>query len=45
MEVAADVARSIEFAERSALPDPTDVYQNMYVNPINYPANSGGVRQ
>lgn len=39
-EVAEEVARSIEFAEQSPLPDPADVYQNMYANPINYPAVS-----
>lgn len=38
-EVADAVAGSIEFAEQSPLPDPNDVYQNMFVNPINYPAS------
>jgi TPP-dependent pyruvate/acetoin dehydrogenase alpha subunit len=37
-EVADAVARSIEFAEASALPDPGEVYQHMYANPILYPA-------
>lgn len=36
-KVAAAVARAIDFAEQSAWPDPADVYQNMYVNPIGYP--------
>jgi len=31
------VARAIEFAQQSPLPEPGDVYQYMYVNPINYP--------
>lgn len=39
-EVAGAVAHSIRFAEESGLPDPADVYQNMYVNPINYPPTS-----
>jgi TPP-dependent pyruvate/acetoin dehydrogenase alpha subunit len=36
-EVAEAVRHSIEFAEASSMPDPLDVYQHMYVNPINYP--------
>ena len=34
------VAESIRFADDSPLPDPADVYDNMYSNPINYPAQS-----
>jgi pyruvate dehydrogenase E1 component alpha subunit len=37
-EVADAVVLSIEFAEKGAAPEFADVYQNMYVNPINYPA-------
>jgi acetoin:2,6-dichlorophenolindophenol oxidoreductase subunit alpha len=37
-EVADAVAHSIEFAEQGEVPKFADVYQNMYVNPINYPA-------
>jgi pyruvate dehydrogenase E1 component alpha subunit len=37
-EVAAAVAGAIEFGRQSPLPDPRDVYQYMYVNPINYPS-------
>lgn len=40
-EVAKTVARAIEFAQRSPLPDPADVYQYMYSNPIRYPAKPG----
>jgi len=36
-EVARAVAHSVEFAEQSELPQPSDVYQNMYVTPIHYP--------
>jgi len=36
-EVTAAVAHSIEFAEASALPHPSEVYQHMYANPILYP--------
>lgn len=39
-EVADAVARSIAFAEASAIPDPSEVYQHMYANPILYPATS-----
>jgi acetoin:2,6-dichlorophenolindophenol oxidoreductase subunit alpha len=37
-EVEAEVARAIEFGKQGALPEAGDVYQYMYVNPINYPA-------
>lgn len=37
-----EVARAIAFAEQSPLPDAKDVYQDMYVNPINYPAYRHG---
>jgi TPP-dependent pyruvate/acetoin dehydrogenase alpha subunit len=37
-EVTDAVARAIDFGRQSPLPDPGDVYQYMYVNPINYPA-------
>jgi pyruvate dehydrogenase E1 component alpha subunit len=40
-EVAETVARAIEFAQRSPLPDPADVYQYMYSNPIRYPSKLG----
>jgi pyruvate dehydrogenase E1 component alpha subunit len=43
-EVAAAVARAIAYAEQSPLPDPSEVYSHMYVNPINYPATVGGGR-
>jgi TPP-dependent pyruvate/acetoin dehydrogenase alpha subunit len=32
------VARAVDFARRSPLPAPADVYRYMYVNPIRYPA-------
>ena len=32
------VARAIEFGKASPKPEPNDVYQCMYANPINYPA-------
>lgn len=35
------VIRAIEFGRQSPLPDPGDVYQYMYVNPIHYPAILG----
>lgn len=38
-EVAAAVVHAIEFAETSALPDPNEVYEHMYANPILSPAN------
>jgi pyruvate dehydrogenase E1 component alpha subunit len=41
-QVAAAVIRSIEFAEASPLPNPADVYDFMYVNPILYPTTTGG---
>jgi TPP-dependent pyruvate/acetoin dehydrogenase alpha subunit len=37
LEAADAVSRAVEFAESSALPEAKDVYQNMYVTPINYP--------
>jgi len=40
-EVDETVARAIEFAQRSPLPDPADVYQYMYSNPIRYPSKLG----
>jgi acetoin:2,6-dichlorophenolindophenol oxidoreductase subunit alpha len=36
-EVVAEVVHAIEFGRRSPLPDPNDVYQYMYANPIRYP--------
>jgi len=39
-EVTDAVAHAIEFGRQSPLPDAGDVYQYMYVNPINYPATS-----
>jgi TPP-dependent pyruvate/acetoin dehydrogenase alpha subunit len=36
-EVTDAVAHAIDFARQSPLPDPDDVYQYMYVNPIHYP--------
>ena len=40
-EVVETVARAIEFAQQSPLPDPADVYQYMYSNPIRYPSKLG----
>jgi acetoin:2,6-dichlorophenolindophenol oxidoreductase subunit alpha len=40
-EVAQAVDRAVRFAEESALPEAKDVYQNMYVTPINYPSGGG----
>lgn len=37
-EVAQAVTRAIAFAEQSPEPSVSDVYQHMYVNPINYPS-------
>lgn len=42
--VEAEVARAIEFGKRGPLPVAGDVYQNMYVNPINYPRPTWQVR-
>lgn len=42
-EVDAEVARAIEFGKQGPLPEAGDVYQYMYVNPINYPKNHGKV--
>ena len=36
-EVDAAVAQATEFAQASAWPDSSEVYQNMYSNPIHYP--------
>lgn len=36
-DVAACVAKAIAFAEESPFPDPADLYEHMYSNPINYP--------
>lgn len=36
-EVTAAIAHAIAFAEESPLPEPTELYQHMYVNPIHYP--------
>ena len=36
-EVAEAVTLAIEFAEQSPLPDPAELYNCMYSNPINYP--------
>jgi pyruvate dehydrogenase E1 component alpha subunit len=43
-EAAEAVARAIEFARKSPLPEPSDVYQYMYVTPINYPPQPFGAR-
>jgi len=37
-EVTDTVAKAITFAEQSPFPQLVEVYQDMYVNPINYPA-------
>lgn len=39
-EVLSAVKQSIDFAKQSPLPDPADVYQYMYTNPVNYPPAS-----
>ena len=39
-EVRKDVANAIQFAQDSPLPDPTSVYEHMFVNPIQYPPTS-----
>lgn len=36
-ETKAAVAESVAFAEESPLPDASDLYADMYANPINYP--------
>lgn len=41
-EVTEAVNGAVDFAERSALPDPAQVYQYMYANPINYPPQKFG---
>lgn len=43
-EVESEVARAIEFGKRSPLPEAGEVFQCMYVNPINYPASASRVR-
>jgi len=42
-EVEDAVASAIAFARESPLPDPSDVYEHMYVNPIHYPPTAIGV--
>jgi len=37
-EVEIEVQAAVEFAQQSAYPDPVDLYQHMYSNPIHYPA-------
>jgi pyruvate dehydrogenase E1 component alpha subunit len=37
-EVMAAVAEAVRFAEESPLPETATLYENMYSNPINYPA-------
>lgn len=39
-EVATAVAEAIQFAERSPLPDPADLHEYMYSNPILYPSRA-----
>ncbi|MCG3168848.1 MAG: Acetoin:2,6-dichlorophenolindophenol oxidoreductase subunit alpha [Pseudomonadales bacterium] len=36
--VASDVTEAVEFARKSPHPEPASVYENMYSNPIGYPA-------
>jgi acetoin:2,6-dichlorophenolindophenol oxidoreductase subunit alpha len=36
-EVTAEVADAVTFARQSPLPDPHDVYDNLFSNPIHYP--------
>jgi acetoin:2,6-dichlorophenolindophenol oxidoreductase subunit alpha len=43
-EVVAEVARAVEFGVASPLPEAHDVYDNMYVTPINYPPSSARAR-
>ena len=40
-EAAGQVARAIEFGESSSLPNPEDVYDNMFVQPIHFPKSDG----
>ena len=40
-EVVAAVKDAIDFAERSAMPDPADLYQFLYSNPIDAPRSTG----
>jgi TPP-dependent pyruvate/acetoin dehydrogenase alpha subunit len=37
-EVAEEVAHAVEFAKGSPFPDPSELYEYMYANPIRYPA-------
>lgn len=39
-EVATAVAEAIQFAERSPLPDPAEIHEYMYSNPILYPSRA-----
>ena len=39
-EVADAVAEAVRFAEESPLPDPADVYDDMFGNPIHYPPHA-----
>jgi TPP-dependent pyruvate/acetoin dehydrogenase alpha subunit len=41
-EVEMAVTQATNFARTSPVPEPGDVYQYMYANPINYPAKPGG---
>jgi len=41
-EVVDAVAQAIEFAQQSRLPNPDDVYEFMYANPIHYPPSTFG---
>ena len=43
-EVASEVAHAIAFAKNSPAPDPSDVYDYMYANPIRYPPVVIGAR-
>ncbi len=43
-QVAQEVVDAVRFAEQSPLPDPSEVYRHMYVDPINYPASHSGSR-
>jgi acetoin:2,6-dichlorophenolindophenol oxidoreductase subunit alpha len=40
-KVAADVAEAVSFARESPLPDPAEVYDYLFSNPIHYPPESG----
>jgi len=43
-EASSAVASAIDFARKSPLPAPGDVYEYMYANPIRYPPKARGVR-